>query len=169
MAGAGGRGWMRAEGSGPSAAPGAALEFTPALPQSPQGSARPAAPGGQVGSLGRLGRAGRAEAGAGEGESQAPLQAARCTEGSGRRSRDNLEARQVELGGRPPSGQHQLQLAAISGSLEGGAGAAQERTPVRVTQALGSGWGCPWAWQVRVWPWGRRMCVTETGKPARCG
>lgn len=102
MAGAGGRGWMRAEGSGPSAAPGAALEFTPALPQSPQGSARPAAPGGQVGSLGRLGRAGRAEAGAGEGESQAPLQAARCTEGSGRRSRDNLEARQVELGGRPP-------------------------------------------------------------------
>lgn len=67
----------------------------------------------------------------GRGESQVPLQAARCAEGS---------ARQVELVG-GPSGQLQLQPAAISGSLAGGVSAAGEQTPVGVMQASGSGWG----------------------------
>ena len=48
----------------------------------------------------------------------------------------------MELGGRPPSGQLQSQLAAISGSPAGGVSGAGEQTPVRVTQALGYGWGC---------------------------
>lgn len=89
----------------------------------------------------RQDREGRGRYGGG-GESQVPLQAARCTDGPGRHSRDNLEARQVELGGRPLSGQLQSQLAAISGSLAGGVSGAGEQTPVRVTQALGYGWGC---------------------------
>lgn len=42
------------------------------------------------------------------------------------------------------SGQLQLQLAAISGSLAGGVSGAGEQTPVGVTQALGCGWGCAW-------------------------
>lgn len=40
------------------------------------------------------------------------------------------------------SGQLQLQLAAISGSLAGGVSGAGEQTPVGVTQAVGYGWGC---------------------------
>lgn len=48
----------------------------------------------------------------------------------------------MELGGRPLSGQLQLQLAAISGSLAGGVSGAGEQTPVGVTQAVGYGWGC---------------------------
>lgn len=61
--------------------------------------------------------------------------------GPGRHSRDNVEARQVELGGRPLSGQFHSQLAVISGSLAGGVGGAGEQTPVGVTQALGCRWG----------------------------
>lgn len=51
-----------------------------------------------------------------------------------------MKARQVELGGRPLSGQFQSQLAAISGPVAGGVGGAAEQTPVGVTQALGYGW-----------------------------
>lgn len=60
-------------------------------------------------------------------DSSVPLKAARCTEGTGRCSRDNLKARQVEVGGRPLSGQFQLQLAAISGPLAGGVVVLQSR------------------------------------------
>ena len=65
----------------------------------------------------------------------------------------------MELGRRPPSGQLQLQLAAISGPLAGGVSGAGEQTPARVTQALGYGWG---------WAQGVAEVHMATGKGYEC-
>lgn len=118
----------------PSSSPSLAAEST--------GLCQPGDMRRQLGSLGLLGKTGGQRQGRGRGESQVPLQAARCTDGPGRHSRANLEARQGERDGRPLSGQLQSQLEAISGSLAGGVSGAGEQTPVGVTQALGYGWGC---------------------------
>lgn len=106
---------------------------------------------------------GRGRWGVGGDESWVPLQAARCTENLGRSLKGQLGARQVELGGRPQSGQLPLQLAAISGPLAGGSGGVGVQAPVGVTQAQGQERGCARALQVCMRWQGRRMCGVADG------